>query len=85
MAELDGRPVVVSGADDRVRVARLMGRRRKARCFTRHSSTVTAVVVAELGGRPVVVSTSQAGMLDVFDMLFIDFREYQNIIEIYYY
>ena len=67
VAELDGRPVVVSGADDgTVRVTR--GWHQKAKRFTRHSSAVTAVAVAELDGRPVVVSTSRAGMLDVRDL-----------------
>jgi len=57
VAELDGRPVVVSGPDDgRVRVTR--SRHQRAKPFTRHSSAVTAVVVvvvAELDGRLVVV------------------------------
>ena len=57
VAELDGRPVVVSGAGDRtVRVWDLATGAPVGDPFTGHTGGVRAVAVAELDGRPVVVS-----------------------------
>ena len=58
-AELDGRPVVISGSDDRtVRVWDLATGTPVGDPFTGHTGVVNAVAAAELDGRPVVISGS---------------------------
>ena len=61
-AELDGRPVAVSGSDDgTVRVWDLATGTPVGDPFTGHTGGVTAVAVAELDGRPVAISGSATG------------------------
>ena len=69
VAELDGRPVVVSGADDRtVRVWDLATGAPVGDPFTGHTNGVNAVAVAELDGRPVVVSAADDRTVRVWDL-----------------
>ncbi len=59
VAELDGRPVVISGSSDgTVRVWDLATGAPVGTPFTGHCAPVFAVAVAELDGRPVVISAS---------------------------
>ena len=69
-AELEGRPVVVSGGDDgTVRVWDLAtGLPVSRTSLTGHTGPVAAVVVAELEGRPVVVSGGDDGTVRVWDL-----------------
>ena len=56
-AQLDGRPVIISGGDDRtVRVWDLATGTPVGDPFTGHTDSVIAVATAQLDGRPVVVS-----------------------------
>ena len=69
VAELDGRPVVVSGGEDRtVRVWDLATGAPVGDPFTGHTGAVNAVAVAELDGRPVVVSGSDDRTVRVWDL-----------------
>ena len=69
VAELDSRPVVVSGSDDRtVRVWDLATGNPVSDPFTGHGKAVNAVAVAELEGRPVVVSGGGDGTVRVWDL-----------------
>ncbi|MGH3801414.1 MAG: caspase family protein, partial [Pseudonocardiaceae bacterium] len=69
VAELDGRPVVVSGSTDgRVRVWELDTGAPVGKPFTGHTDWVRAVAVAELAGRPVVVSGSADGTVRVWEL-----------------
>ena len=68
-AELDGRPVVISGSDDRtVRVWDLATGTPVGDPFTGHAGPVNAVAAAELDGRPVVISGSDDGTVRVWDL-----------------
>jgi WD40 repeat protein len=68
VAELDGRPVVVSGgADGTVRVWEL-ATGEPIRAFTGHTDAVRAVAVAEFDGRPVVVSGGADGTVQVWEL-----------------
>ena len=68
-AELDGRPVVISGSDDRtVRVWDLATGTPVGDPFTGHGGRVNAVAVAELDGRPVVISGSDDRTVRVWDL-----------------
>ena len=69
VAELEGRPVVVSGSGDgTVRVWDLATGTPVGDPFTGHTGDVNAVAVAELEGRPVVVSGSSDGTVRVWDL-----------------
>ena len=69
VAELDGRPVAVSGSDDgTVRVWDLATGTPVGSPFTGHDGPVNAVAVAELDGRPVVVSGSDDETVRVWDL-----------------
>ena len=68
-AELDGRPVVISGSGDRtVRVWDLATGAPVGAPFTGHTDGVTAVAAAELDGRPVVISGSYDRTVRVWDL-----------------
>ena len=68
-AELDGRPVVISGSDDgTVRVWDLATGTPVGDPFTGHGGRCTAVAAAELDGRPVVISGSDDGTVRVWDL-----------------
>ena len=68
-AELDGRPVVISGSSDRtVRVWDLATGAPVGGPFTGHSGAVHAVAAAELDGRPVVISGSGDETVRVWDL-----------------
>ena len=68
-AELDGRPVVISGSDDRtVRVWDLATGTAVGDPFTGHDGPVNAVAAAELDGRPVVISGSSDETVRVWDL-----------------
>ena len=68
-AELDGRRVVVSGADDAtVRVWDLATGTPIGDPFTGHRGRVRAVAAAELDGRPVVISGSDDATVRVWDL-----------------
>ena len=68
-AELDGRPVVISGSyDGTVRVWDLATGTPVGDPFTGHTGEVTAVAAAELDGRPVVISGSTDRTVRVWDL-----------------
>ena len=68
-AELDGRPVAISGSHDRtVRVWDLATGTPVGDPFTGHTSPVTAVAAAELDGRPVAISASHDRTVRVWDL-----------------
>jgi len=68
-AELDGRPVVISGGrDGTVRVWDLASGAPVGDPFTGHRGSVNAVAAAELDGRPVVISGSDDGTVQVSDL-----------------
>ena len=68
-AELDGRPVVISGSDDRtVRVWDLATGAPVGGPFTGHGGWVRSVAAAELNGRPVVISGSVDRTVRVWDL-----------------
>jgi WD40 repeat protein len=68
-AQLDGRPVIVSGSDDKtVRVWDLATGAPIGQPFTGHTSFVKSVATAQLDGRPVVVSGSDDKTLRVWDL-----------------
>ena len=68
-AELDGRPVVISGGDDQtVRVWDLATGTPVGDPFTGHDGPVTAVAVAEVEGRPVVISGGDDQTVRVWDL-----------------
>ena len=67
-AELDGRPVVISGADDRsVRVWDLATGELVRDPFTGHTGAVYAVTTAQLDGRHVVISSSGDRTVQMWD------------------
>ncbi|MBK6857924.1 MAG: hypothetical protein IPG97_15630 [Microthrixaceae bacterium] len=69
VAELEGRPVVVSGSEDRsVRVWDLATGAPVGAPFIGHDHWVVAVAVAEVEGRPVVVSGSGDRSVQVWDL-----------------
>lgn len=69
VGELDGRPVVVSGSEDRtVRVWDLASGAPVGRPFTGHTGPVYAVAVGQLDRRPVVVSGSGDQRVRVWDL-----------------
>ena len=69
VGELEGRPVVVSGSDDKtVRVWDLATGTPVRDPFTGHSEQVNAVAICELEGRPVVVSGSDDRTVRVWDL-----------------
>jgi WD40 repeat protein len=68
-AELDGRPVVISGSGDgTVRVWDLATGAPIGSPFTGHTSPVRSVMAAELDGRPVVISGSSDATMRVWDL-----------------
>ena len=68
-AELDGRPVVISGSSDQtVRVWDLATGVPVGAPFTGHSRGVTAVAAAKLDDRPVVISGSSDQTVRVWDL-----------------
>ena len=68
-AELDGRPVAISGSGDQtVRVWDLATGAPVGDPFTGHTGWVTAVAAAELDGRPVVISGSGDRTVRVWDL-----------------
>ncbi len=70
VAELDSRPVVISGSDDEtVRVWDLATGDPVGGPFTGHDGPVNAVAAAELDGRPVVISGSSDRTIRVWDMV----------------
>jgi len=69
VAELEGRPVVVSsGSGCTVRAWDLAASSPVGEPFTGHADTVFAVAVVELDGCPVVVSGSGDGIVRVWDL-----------------
>jgi eukaryotic-like serine/threonine-protein kinase len=69
VAELAGRPVVVSGSRDRtVRKWDLATGEPVGAPLTDHTDSVTALAVAELAGRPVVVSGSRDRTVRKWDL-----------------
>jgi WD40 repeat protein len=69
VAELNGRPVAVSGSDDhRVQVWDLATGTPVGNPLTGHTSPVWKVAVAELNGRPVVVSGSADRTVRIWDL-----------------
>jgi WD40 repeat protein len=69
VAELEGRPVVITGSGDRTaRVWDLATGTPVGDPFTGHSDWVTAVAVAELEGRPVVITGSGDCTARVWDL-----------------
>jgi serine/threonine protein kinase len=68
-AQLDGRPVVISGsADLTVRVWDLASGAPIGAAFTGHTQPVYAVATAQLDGRPVVISGSADNTVRVWDL-----------------
>jgi len=68
-AELDGRPVVISGSDDEtVRVWDLATGAPVGHPLTGHDGWVRAVAVGELDGRPVVISGSDDETVRIWDL-----------------
>ena len=68
-AELDGRPVVISGRDDgSVRVWDLATGEPVSDPFADYAIPVRAVALAELDGRPVVISGRDDGSVRVWDL-----------------
>ena len=68
-AELDGRPVVISGGDDRtVRVWDLASGAPVGDPFTGHDGAVRSVAAAELDGRPVIISGGSDHTAQVWDL-----------------
>ena len=68
-AQLDGRPVVISGSRDRtVRVWDLTTGRHVGSPFTGHTREVVAVAAAQLDRRPVVISGSHDNTVRVWDL-----------------
>jgi WD40 repeat protein len=69
VGELDGRPVAVSGADDRtVRVWDLHTGSPIGEPLTGHTGPIRALAVGELEGRPVAVSGSYDETVRVWDL-----------------
>jgi WD40 repeat protein len=69
VAELDGRPVVVSGSGDQtVQVSDLATGDLVGNPFTGHTNLVNAVTVAELDGHPVVLSGSDDHTVQVWNL-----------------
>ncbi|HEV2259557.1 MAG TPA: caspase family protein [Streptosporangiaceae bacterium] len=68
-AELNGRPVIVSGGRDRtVRVSDLATGNLVGKPFTGHRGWVRSVAAAELDGRPVIISASSDRTVQVWDL-----------------
>jgi WD40 repeat protein len=68
-AEMDGRPVVISGSiDGSVRVWDLAVGTPVGGPITGHAGTVTAVAATELDGHPVVISGGDDGSVRVWDL-----------------
>jgi WD40 repeat protein len=68
-AELDGRPVIISGSDDgTVRVWDLATGTPAGGPFTGHTGPVRAAAAAELDGRPVVISGGADRTVRVWDL-----------------
>ena len=68
-AELDGRPVVISGGrDETVRVWDLATGAPVGEPFTGHTGWVRAVAVAQLDGRPVIISGGDDTTVRVWDL-----------------
>ena len=68
-AELDGRPVIISGSDDgTVRVWDLAAGTPIGQPLTGHTGRVWAVAAAELDGRPVIISASVDGTVRAWDL-----------------
>ncbi|MEU7744569.1 protein kinase [Nonomuraea sp. NPDC049158] len=69
VAQLDGRPVIVSGGyDGTVQVSDLATGTPVGEPFKGHRGSVWSVATGELNGRPVVVSGSRDGTVRVWDM-----------------
>ena len=68
-AELDGRPVIISGGDDRtVRAWDLATGTPIGQPLTGHDGPVNAVAAAELDGRPVIISGGEDGTVRAWDL-----------------
>jgi len=69
LAQVEGRPVIVSGGSDgTVRVWDLASGEPRYEPLTGHDSGVTAVAVGQLDGRPVIVSGGWDGTVRVWDL-----------------
>jgi WD40 repeat protein len=68
-AQLDGRPVIISGSDDRmVRVWDLVSGNPIGNPFGGHTASVISVATAQLDGRPVAISGSADQTVRVWDL-----------------
>ena len=68
-AELDGRPVIISGSSDRtIRVWDLATGARRGDPLTGHAGAVRSVTTAQLDGRPVIISGSNDHTIRVWDL-----------------
>ena len=68
-AELDGRPVIISGSSDQtIRVWNLATGTPVGAPITGHTQAVNAVAVAELDAQPVIISGSSDQTIRVWDL-----------------
>ena len=69
VCELDGRPVVISGGEDRlIRVWDLEARRQRSDPLTGHEGTITSLAVVEREDQPLLVSSAEDGTLRIWDL-----------------
>jgi WD40 repeat protein len=68
-AQLDGRPVIISGSSDKtVRVWDLATGTPIGQPLTGHTNFVQSIATAQLNGRPVIVSGSYDSSIRVWDL-----------------